>query len=335
MPILSAFTPCGMLTMSSLPSHAETIHGALVKSQGEAYRVNGELNVRQDAKLYAQAMGLARAQYALQGAGNQQFAAKAWDLFPVLEAEHGLVPRPSDTLAERRGALAARMLLPGGASQVNVQNALTALLGDDFIAYIPTAVGDEVLYPTAIGDQPMNLQLPSVLRKLVQIEPAVTTGLGFPQSVVYQDLLADPAPDTISAVPILLVGDHVVVGPDDNGNTETVEVEASSVFVIDELNYELRFTATFNKPHPAATLCSTMPYPFWASTKRHSLVVLSATAAADAEARRKTNDLMQRIARGVSTWDVAGETSPGSGVAGPFTVGGGLLGITPIGAVTL
>jgi len=74
-------------------------------------------------------------------------------------------------------------------------------------------------------------------------------------------------------------------------------------------------------------------YPYWTSSKRHSLVVLTASAAADPEKRRKVHELMGRLARGVSTWDIAAESAPG--FAGPFRVGEGRLGMTPIGTVAV
>jgi len=333
MPKLSRFSPCGMLTLSSQPSHAEQIYKALVASQGDAYRDGkGQLNPRQEARLYAQAMGLARARYALLAAGNQQFARHAWDLLPVQEREHGLIPRPGETLGERRGALAARMLLPAGASQTNVENALRELLGDDFVAYRPTPASEAALYPANLGDQPMLLQPPEVARKLCRLEQVIATGLGAPQEVAYSDVL-DPKP-TATGAEVLAVGDRVLVEPENDALAEVVTVEAARVVIFSEIDdYQIRFTATFTKPHQAGAVLTTAPYPYWTSTKRHSLVVLTASAAADPETRRKVNELMSRLARGVSTWDIAAESAPG--VAGPFRVGEGRLGITPMGTVAI
>ncbi len=319
MPLLSRFTPCGMLAMSSRPSHAETIFKALVRSQGDAYAAGGP----HEAKLYAQAMGLARVQYALERAGNQQFAKRATDFFDILEHEHGLVPRPDATDAERTAELAARMLLPGGASQANVERALSELLGDDFVAYRPTPVDEMVLYPAAIGDSPMNLVAPEVVRKRLVITGAISTGLGAPQQVRYLETRTE-ADDTAL---LAAEGDVLVVGPG------TATEERVTVTAISTVGDEHFLTAAFDQPHPANTLATTAPYPMWTSTKRHSLIVLTAAAAADAEKRRKVHDLMRRVARGVSTWEIAAESEPGE--TGPFKVGEGLLGITTIGTITL
>src|SRR5262249_11391681 len=91
------------------------------------------------------------------------------------------------------------------------------------------------------------------------------------------------------------------------------------------------FEAQFALAHDDGVFVTTMPYPLWASTKRHALIVLTSAAAADPEKRRRVHNLMRKIARGVSTWSIcdggAGKTN------GPFRVGVGRLGVTTIGAV--
>lgn len=321
MPILSRFTPCGFLTLSSDPSHGEQIYDAMIRSQGGAY--TGETAGRQEAKIYAQAMGIAEGLYALEHAGLQQFARTADELFAVLEEEHGLTPNARDTEAERMGALAARMKLPSGASQTNISNALKDLLGSDFVSYRPTPISEMIAYPTSINDQPMNLQLPTVVRKRLKLLTAITIGLGAPQQVQYTETLKNGTDTSLLAA----VGDVIVV--EAAGATEE-RVTVSAISTVLGNHY---LTATFNQPHAANAIAVTQPYPMWSSTKRYSLVVLTAAAAADAEKREKVHDLMGRIARGVSTWAIAGASS--STTTGPFTVGGGMLGITTIGTVTL
>jgi hypothetical protein len=318
MPRLSRFTPCGMLAMSSRPSHAETIFRSMVRSQGGAFASGGH----QEAKLYAQAMGLARAQYELERAGNQQFAKKVTDFFPIQEHEHGLIPKPRDTVAARRGALAAAKLLPGGAEQTNVENALRALLGAAFVAYRPTPLSERVLWPEAIGDSPMNLQEPRVRRKRIRLLTAISTGLGAPQQVQYEETRSQGEDPTL----VVNLGDSLVVEP--AGTEERVTVTATAI-----VDTSLFFTAVFNTPHPAGALAIGAPYPRWASTKRHNLVVVTEAAALDAETRRKTNNLMHKLLRGVSTWSIAAASS--GSTTGPFRVGIGRLGITTFGTITL
>jgi hypothetical protein len=319
MPLLSRFTPLGMLSLSSAPSHAETIFDALVRSQGDAYAAGGP----HEAKLYAQAMGLARGQYALERAGNQQFPKRATDLFDILEREHGLVPRADDSTAERTAELSARMLLPGGAAQSNVERTLSELLGEDFVAYRPTPTDEMVLYPDNIGDSPMNLQAPEVVRKRLVITDAISTGLGAPQQVQYLETRTEAEDTALLAAE----GDVLVVGP---GTATEERVTVTAIATVDGDHF---LAATFEQPHPPETLAITAPYPMWMSTKRHSLIVLTAAAASDAEKRRKVHDLMRRIARGVSTWDIAGESDPGE--TGPFILDESLMDQTPFEAITL
>jgi hypothetical protein len=319
MPLLSRFTPMGMLSLSSRPSHAETIFRALKRSQGDAYASGGP----HEAKLYAQAMGLARGQYALERAGNQQFPESATDFFEILEREHGITPRAEDTMAERTAELKARQLLPGGASQTNVENALAELLGEDFVAYRPTTTTEMVLYPANLGDSPMNLAPPEVVRKRLVITPAISTGLGAPQQVEYIETKTEAEDAQLLAH----VGDVLVVGP---GTSTEERVTVTAVTSAVDAEY---LTATFTKPHPPETLAITAPYPMWMSTKRHSLVVLTAVAAADPEKRRRVHDLMRRIARAVSTWDIVAESEPGQ--AGPFLLDESPMDVTPFEAVTL
>ena len=123
--------------------------------------------------------------------------------------------------------------------------------------------------------------------------------------------------------------DAVVIEPENKDRAERVTL--ADAFDSDgSVPYFLQFTPT--KPHAAGVSILRAPFPFWAGTKRHSLVILSAEGAEDAESRRLAQWLMERYARATSTWDIAGANDDGVS-AGPFTVGGGKLGVTPIGYV--
>jgi hypothetical protein len=82
-------------------------------------------------------------------------------------------------------------------------------------------------------------------------------------------------------------------------------------------------TATFARPHNPGVLFSTGRAPNLASTKRHNLVVLSATAIENAETVRKVNRVMRKLLRGVSIWQLARPSGPGT--TGPFTIGTSLI----------
>lgn len=332
----SCFATFGMLAFSSKPTHAEGFYKAMVASLGGQFATHE--GSREDAKLYADAMAFARARYALEHAGLQIFPSLVQELLPTREQEYGVIPNPTDTLQDRHRALAAAYLLPLGASRTAVEMVLRATLGDDFVAYRPTPKGEALIFPAAPGDQPQNLQLASVPRKLIKLTESVTIGLGVPQHVRYERFASNEVFTPNNAdFHALKIGDEVVIDPGNMDVAEVVEVQ--------ELSYEFddfeagpfypTMKVTLNNAHAAGAPGTTAPWPFWRSSKRHNLVVLSSSAAADAESRRKADLVLGKVLRGVSTWDLAGESAPGSGKTGPFKVGVGQIGVTTIGTIDL
>lgn len=317
MPLLSMFTPCGALTLSSRPSRIQAMY--------EAYK--NDLNDRPDenfsllpgsnieASVYARAREQARARYALDRAYNNANPLKATETLPQLEQEYELSPGPDDTVQQRRAALAARMLLPGGANYANVTTALSTLLGADFVAYRLTPSAEAVNFPSSGGASPGNFRVPQTVIKNYTLLSGVSF-VGTPVGVNYQ-----PFDATVPTQPILN-GDVLVVDPNINGITESVTVTSATPF---------SFTATFANPHDPGVMATTQPYPFWESTKRYAMIVVSAAAAANQEARRKIHDLMGRIARGVSTWSIV-PVGAGGHVA-QFTIDDPVLGLTDYGAI--
>lgn len=314
MPLLSAFTPCGVLRLQSAPSEAQKIYDALVASLGEPgenYAVTP--GSREDGWCYAMARCLAVVRLALIHAGKQIEADCVTEYIGDREAEWQIVPGPTDTLLQRRATLKARKLLPRGARREAVLDALQTLLGSAFVWYRTTKPNEIVTWPLNGGDQPMNLQLPALERKRLSITQPITVGLGAPQAVTYQ--MAD------AGQPALLAGDVLLVQPENLARAERVTVASVSAL-------GGTFTATFHGVHDTGSLATTAPMPIWVSSQRLDLIVLTAAAALDLETRRKANDLLQRLLRGVSTWALVGETSPG--MTGPF-----ILGVSPIGPTTL
>ncbi|MGN6107659.1 MAG: hypothetical protein ACTHU0_21295 [Kofleriaceae bacterium] len=282
---------------------------------------------------YAQAMGFATILLTWRRAHEQGFVSTVYDNLTIREREYGVTPPASDTIPERRQVLRAMRRLPNGGTRSNVEQALSDLLGDDFLGFLPVPMEAAALWPAAIGDQPMNLQRSTIARKLVTIDTSISIGLGSPQTVIYTGVrpehptLAD-AVELGDAASVLKVGDKLVVHPENNTFCEVVEVEAIDVQVTSETTFDLKITATFNNPHPAGVLATTMPFPMWSSTKRHNLVALSEDAIIDPEKVRKTHLLLRRMLTGVSTWNVV------AGL-GPFRVGEGKLGATPIGTIEI
>lgn len=323
-----------MLAMSSAPSHAERFYAAMVGSMtgadGQtAFAVTPGSHM--EAWCYATAMGLARERYALEHAGHEIEPSCVTESIEKREGEYGAIPADGDNLATRRGVLVARKLLPSGCAQTNVDSALSELLGADFLAYIPTALGTEVNAPATIAAAPMNLQradLPNVLLRTID---GLSGGVPGVLTVRFDALDTSTSTVVESATTVTslraAVGDKIVVGANAPDTAEVVTVSAVGI----SSGYRT-FTATFTKAHEPGSVCVIGDWPYWHSTKRTSLVVLSETAAADAEQRRKVDDQLARMAREVSRWQIAGGSG---GVAGPFKVGVGLIGITPIGTITL
>lgn len=318
---LSAFTPTGILRLTSEPSPAQSIYNSLANQ----YRDSGisiEKGSRVDCTIFAEAMGMARAQRCLEKAWNQILPTKVTDLLDQREAEYGVVPSPTQNTDQRRGVLASRKLLPGGASRNNVENALAALLGSDFIHYRPTKNAEVVNTPAAATDQPINFQLPGTAPKVISLAFDVCLGLGSPQEARYLNAPIPMHPAIPATANYIGVGDVLVI---DAGSVSAERVTVTGI------GTSRTFIATFNQPHQAGAICTTQPWPAWSSNRRSSLIVVTASAAVDPVKRKAVDDLMGRIARGVSSWAIVASTS--TGFAGPFVIDTSPLGATPFGSI--
>jgi len=340
MPLLSWFTPLGLLKLSGKPSRAQLFYDQMVASVGGQLSTDAGTHV--EASIYARAMACGRASVLLEHACDQQWPSRALELIPSREREYGLVPAPTDTITDRREALAAARLLPRGACAIVLQELFGAAFGDDFL-FVRAAPSDEAVnYPEALGDAPMNLQATSVPRKFICLLDSVTGAAPAAHTLRYEAL--DPNESTVDetqfditkqiATTRLLVGDVVVIDSETPTRTEAVAVTAAGVLfsdgdVLNDPAYRT-FTGVITQTHAAGASATTIPFPLWASSKRHYTIVLTEDAAADAETRRKANELAARVFAGVATWSVGG--GAGSS-AGPFTIGVGMLGITPIGTI--
>jgi hypothetical protein len=238
-------------------------------------------------------------------------------MLPKREGEYGIVPSPYDSIDDRRATLAARLLAPKGAAFNTVFTALAILLGSELRGYIPTPYVDAVVSPANCGDQPMNMPPASRLPKLFRLAQSITTGLGSPQWVQYEpiELPSIPAQDSPTLPPEnLLVGETVVLDVGHN-----VLHERCTIFGLRELTpgvLEMWLIPT--QPHANEAPCTNYHYPWWISTKRFNLIALEADAAADPETRRKVNELLARMLRGVSTWSIVQEDPANPGHTGDF-----------------
>jgi hypothetical protein len=319
----SAYTPTGLLKLRGDEPLARRLHKATRTALGA--ELAGQPASFADCFAHAFALAVARGATLLERAFGQMLPSDVTDLLGAQEDEYGLIPSPTASITARRKALAARMLLPGGAGRLNVENALKALLGSRFVAYRTTAPAERGMWPPALGSGPQNLATPDVARKLVHLVPPISVGLGAAQTVAYVPIEPLPPAGTLHT---LQIGDSVVVEPELVARAEVVTVENLAI-----VSGVPTFTAVFNEAHEPGCWATTMPFPIWTSTQRYALVVLDAAAALDPEVRRQVHELMDRIARGVSTWAVVQATAPSQ--AGPFLLDKSPLGATPLGAIQL
>jgi hypothetical protein len=319
----SAFTPTGLLKLRGEEPLARRLYKATRAALGA--QLAGEEGSFADCFAYAFALGVARGALLLERAFGQMLPTRVSDLLGAQEQEYGLVPSPTESITERRQALAARVLLPGGAGRLNMEQALTSLLGSSFIAYRTTAPAERAVWPPALGNAPQNLVDPGTARKLLHVAPAISIGLGEPQTVTYVPV--DPLPQA-GAIHTLAIGDQVVVEPELLARAEVVTVSALGTDATGTPN----FTAVFNQAHEPNCWATTNSFPMWTSTQRFSLIIVEALAALDPEVCRQVHDLMERIAREVSTWAIVQATGPNQ--AGPFRLNTSPLGSTPFGTIT-
>jgi len=293
------------LRFSSKPSHGEAIYRAMMDAYGGAFATTE--GSHDEARVYADAMALARVRYTTERAANQMRGSTALEMLPVLERKLGLVPSPKATVLERQAAVQARQVLPKGATRVAIEQALTAAIGADFLCYRTTKAAEVLTDPVAPGSGPGHWVRPSHPAKVVQLASPVA----FIGSATVTYAAADPA-ETVA----IDEGDQVVVSTNNIGLAELVTVTAAAATT---------FTATFTKAHDNGDYCTTGPFPYWVSNQRHSVIVVTPAAAIDAEKRRKVNRVMAEVSRGICTWDIA---AGAGGTCVVMTTDDPLLGLT-------
>lgn len=291
MPRFSAFTPFGMLAFSSRPSHGETIYRAYVAALGGQYST--EPGSASEARVYANAMGLARARYTLDRARNQLDPWRTVELLPVREHEYGIIPGLEDTVEDRQAAVAAKMRLARGCSRPELERSLLTLLGEDFVALRTIGIDDAEVFPSDPSQQ--NFADAFTPRKAVRISGRIFPG---------QRTLSYEAADPHGPAVVLEPGDVLTVDPGNSGLVEVVTVEDAT---------EAKVAATFLRVHEPGSYATTQPYPWWASTVRHVNAIVTDEAAVDPETRRKVTDLLDTVLRGVTTWGIIAESAETTG----------------------
>jgi hypothetical protein len=290
---------------SSRPPHGELIYKQMVADLGSGENFSDDFDSIASARIYANAMTFARAKYALERAGSQFRPSRTLELLPALEAEYGIVPEPDATTAERRSELAVAMRIARGANRVNVEEILTALLGDDFVSYETIDAADAVQTAASPEDEGIYVT-PGTERSVYTLTDSVLF-TGTPVTVGYEFVTG--AREELSA------GDVIIVDAGNHGRIEPVTITSATASTL---------TATFTKPHTSGVQMATGRHPYLMSSKRHNVFVLSEDGMASARTQTKANRTIRRMLRGVSTWALTDSTDA-------FTVGEGLLGVTLIG----
>lgn len=283
MPLTSAFTPPGHFAFSSKPSHGESIYRTLRDNFGDVFLT--DFDGLQQARLYAQAMCLASAQYQLDRALNNRTPAKATELLAVLEHDYQVIPNPHATLEQRRAYLTAFQVIGRGNRREAMEFALRTLLGSDFIEYRTTQVADIVATPASPGTVGV-FAAPGAKKKVFELDAAVSI-INTPLTVPVTTLAGTDFPT---------IGETYCVEPNPRRNIEQITI-------LDTDPHFGFITATFTKSHEPGTLAA-RPHPWWISNQRLDTIVVSQFAATDPETRRKINEIMARITRGVSTWQI-------------------------------
>jgi hypothetical protein len=318
MPALSEFTPLGLLDLTDAAPLAETIHDALWASLN-AQGARNFAGPYHEARVKAWAIQLATAYRGAQRVEAQVDPQQAYELLPAREAEYGVVVPVTATLTDRRGTLAATIRLALGDTYSNVRQALVDLLGADFVGLREIANSELVVAPSDPTTGPANFVLPGVARKTHKIPAGISTGIGGLNDNNYATVDGSPLTESNR----FRAGEWVVIEPEIPGQAER------ALITHEDLISGANFRVLAVRSHEPGCLVTTMPFPYWTSTKRTCLVQLSPTAAVDPGLRRKVDLLMARVSRAVSTWAVVGS-------AGPLTLDSPTLGIldsTPLGAI--
>lgn len=319
----SAFTSYGFLRYTSKPSVHESVYKSMRTALGgdspSPKSYNFSVGGHVEASLFARSKTIGATLCITERAGNQSDPAETLEMMPWLEKDHRIIVPMTASIAERRAVLKARAMAGKGARRESVENQLRAVLGDDFVAYRPVNESEQHTWPLPQGASPGVYTRTDIAPKHFRVLYGNTI-LG--SDWVGYEAIAD---DT----EVMDIGDIASMNAGDLENAERVTVTDTRVSALGVLEFQ----ATFSLYHTLDMLISTGPFPAQMSTRRFSFVVVSAAASVDPVKRAKVDEVMNRIARGVSSWAVVQESAPG--VIGPYIIGVSPLGTTPFGPITI
>lgn len=293
MPLFSAFTPFGHLRYKRGPSRFQVIYQSMRDGQGDAYGPN---DTHQEARIYAAARCIAVSDGEIERAKNEAHPLTAQQTLAEQEKDFGLSPRPSDTCAQRQAALAVERKLLRGSRKEALDEALSVLLGSDFVEAVPMKDLEDppVQWPSSPADVG-NFKRGALYRAYTCTEPGALIGA---RNLHFVDIVPGQEP--------LKTGDIIVIDTANLGLTEAVTVSAViSAPSTDADGYVTNYvTVTLAKPHDAGVVCTTSPCPLLISSQRYILIRVTAAAAFDPVKRRAIDAKMRRILRGVTRWEI-------------------------------
>ena len=320
----SAFKPFGLWQFTD-DVVAQNIYETLRASMSRAFQANditeffseeGEESDDVDADLYATAIQVAAAVLELRQAGVEMLPSKMWQTLRTNERDLGITPTVGQTVADRRAIVGTALLAALGSSRPRLEYLLERTLGADFVGLATETAGGGTSVPadeeTGILYTPAGQDF-AVMRLT---GPASKRALEF----VKFELVRGTMPQK---------GSLLLVDPEDRVRAEVVEILNYSYVAPDWYVY-----ADWTQPHDPGTVCTTGSWPLIETTQRHMYVMLSQNALTDTELLRRADLIMQKTVRGITTWSLCVENSPGSGVSGPYTFASP-LGLTPMVEVTV
>jgi hypothetical protein len=280
----SAFTGFGFLSFSGKVPRGEAIYRALVAADGGNFA--DEFDSPMGGTRYARAMAIARARATLERVENNSHPLLAQESLPVFAAMFGIGMggSPSSVRAE----VAARMRIPLGPGQENIEAALELLIDGhagpgSFVEFRTMPLDEAEEYPSdAINSGPGTFKPATSRRKTIRFTEPVTVS-----TVEYEDFSGDPSPPE--------VGEEWVIDAGRPGLQERVTILAVGNGTI---------TANFQRAHDRYSFATASPFPYWMSTKQHSLVLVAPGLGADPSLRNKIVSVLDKMLSGPSTYDI-------------------------------
>lgn len=152
MPRFSRFTPFGLLQFSRGPSEAEKVYSSVKASYRDpatgATVIDTSSGTYHEAKVYGWSIAIGTARMALRQAGRELRGETAYYQLEAQEERYKVSPGADDSVPQRRLALAAKQKAARGPRFESVWEGLSAILGDDLVAYRPINTTEAVAYPS-------------------------------------------------------------------------------------------------------------------------------------------------------------------------------------------